>query len=207
MGLGSQLSDERVRELAMEILDSPPFDRWRAADVEFFQKLAQWIENYAEWMNDLHFSAPGLFWLILLGMLALVLALLAHILWSLRIALSAPVATAPPERGDAPPRWTEEAEELAASGRFLEATHRLALGSVQVLIEKEHIELGRSEANRILRERVRHARLPSQMTSEFLRLLDAFEQQWFRDRGDDPELYRAWQELHGRLASVRSDDT
>ena len=207
MILASQPSDDRVRELAAEILSNPPFERWRQADLGFIERIFEWIAEYANWMNHIHLEAPGLFWLILLGLLGIALALVAHIIWSVRVALSAPGPKAPAESIDERPRWTEEAERLAASGRFLEAAHRLALGSVQVLVEKGHIELGRSDANRILRKRVREASLPSNVASEFLRLLGAFEQQWFRDRGEDPELYRAWRDLHGRLDAVRGDRT
>ena len=207
MTLASQLSDERVRELAAEILANPPFDRWQQPDFSFFVRFIDWLAEYASWMSQMRLDSPALYWLIMLGLLAVVLALLVHIIWSVRVALSAPGPKPLAESIDERPRWVEEAERFAASGNFLEASHLLALSSVQVLVEKGHIELGRSDANRILRKRVREASLPLNMGSEFLRLLDAFEQQWFRDRTDDPELYRAWRDLHGRLDAARGDST
>ena len=195
-------ADEEVRELAQEILARDEFARWRGVDSELFVAIGRWIVDYLRWMDRISVESPILYWLILLGFLLVALALVGHIIWSIRVALSTPGPPPPSRMVNSPPRWADEAEQLAAEGRFLEASHRLALGSIQLLVRSGRIDLGRSDANRVLRERVRRASLPRELCMEFLRLLDRFEQRWFRDRTEDGELYRSWCELHSRLAAI-----
>jgi hypothetical protein len=195
-------SDERVRELANEILSNPPFDDWNDPQVDFLSRIFEWLANFFTWMDVIYVDSPLLYWLILSGLLLLAVVLVGHIIWSIRIALRAPapeVKTATPQ---ARPMWPKEASALASEGRFLEAAHHLALGSVQVLVEDGHIELSRSDANRILRERIRSATFPEELSTEFLRLLNSFEVRWFRDRVEDPDLYEAWHSLHSRIAGL-----
>ena len=100
-----------------------------------------------------------------------------------------------------PPDWAAEAERCAAQGRFLEAAHQLALGSIDVLVGRGFIDLGRSDANAVLRDRVRRSELPGELCAKFLELLDRFEQRWFRDRREDGELFHAWRDFHSQLVS------
>jgi len=195
-------SDERVRELTNEILSNPPFDAWNDYMPGALYRFLEWLAGFFTWMDSIYVDSPALYWLILSGLLLLLFALLGHIVWSTRIALKA----SPPKEETATievrPSWSKEASDLASEGRYVEAAHRLALGSVQLLVVDGHIELGRSEANRILRKRVRSAALPEELSTEFLQLLDTFETRWFRDRAEDPDLYEAWRSLHSRISAL-----
>jgi hypothetical protein len=175
-------SDERVRELADEILSNPPYDAWNDLEYEGWLRFIEWLSGFADWMDGIYLDSPLLYWAILNGMLLLTAALLFHIVWAVRVALRAP-----------PP---------AARTATMEESHRLALGSVQALVEEGHIELSRSDANRILRKRVLSAELPEELSSEFLRLLDRFEARWFRDRIEDADLYQEWRDLHARIEAL-----
>jgi len=195
-------SDERVRELANEILSNPPFDTWNDSVPGALYRFLEWLAGFFAWMNRIYVDSPALYWLILAGLLLLVLALLGHIIWSTRIALRAPSPKGETAATEVRPIWSKEASDLASEWRYVEAAHRLALGSVQLLVMDGHIELNRSEANRILRKRVRSAALPEEVSTEFLQLLDAFEARWFRDRAEDPDLYEAWRSLHSRISAL-----
>ena len=101
------------------------------------------------------------------------------------------------------PRFVEEAEALAANGRFLEAGRRLQLAVIELLLRRRVVALTRSDSNRILRARLREASLPEPERRDLLDLLDRFERSWFRDGSADRSLYEAWCDVHARLAAVR----
>jgi hypothetical protein len=194
--------DEHVRELVREILSQPPFDLWNRTELEVWTRLVAWFRNFVDWIDFVYVSAPILYWSILVGLLLVLAALVGHIVWSVRVALQAPEPDVLPETGPARPAWANEARALASEERFLEASHLLALGSVQSLIDGGHIDLSRSDANRALKQKIRAASLPEPLTREFLRLLDDFEARWFRDRGEDAALYEGWRELHARIETL-----
>jgi hypothetical protein len=52
----------------------------------------------------------------------------------------------------------------------------------------------------VLRRRLAETQLPEGERRDLLHLLDRFETSWFRDREEDPELYRGWRTLYQRLA-------
>lgn len=195
-------SDERVRELTNEILSNPPFDTWNDAAPDVLIRFVEWIARFFTWMEKIYVISPALYWLVLCGLLLLVFAMLGHIVWSTRIALKAPTSKAKTATTEVRPMWSKEATDLASEGRYVEAAHRLALGCVQSLVSGGHIQLDRSDANRILRKRVRSAALPEALSTEFLLLLDSFEARWFRDRVEDPDLYEAWRRLHSQISEL-----
>jgi hypothetical protein len=191
--------DREVRALAQEILERPEFAYWRSLEVDFLLAIERWIESYLGWVQHLRIESPPLYWLFISALLLTTLALLAHVVLSLRAALALPVPDSPELELAAPPDWAAEAERLAAQGRFLEGAHQLVLGSIQLLVGSGRIDLTRAEANPVLRERVRGSNLPPHQRSRFLGLLDAFEERWFRDRIEDDQLFRDWSDLHAEL--------
>jgi hypothetical protein len=200
----AHLSDERVRQLADEILAREHFARWRSIEHDWLRAILEWLARYLSWMDRLWDASPLLYWLIVCGLIALTLLLLAHVVWSIRVALAEPEAPPSTRRVPQAPRFAKQAEALAHEGRFVEAAHRLLLASIQLLVQRGAIELERHDANRTLRRRVAASSLPGEQRAEFLRLLDELERRWFRDRVADPDLYRAWEALHARLATLRA---
>jgi hypothetical protein len=196
------VADDAVRERAAEILAQPPYARWRTIEDDALRDPIDWLAGMFAWLDRISVDSPLLYWAILAGLASLLAVLLFHIAVSIRAALSTRGPAAPAPTAPESPRWREEAERLAAQGRYLEATHRLALGSVHLLVRGGFIALGRFEANRVLRERIRSAPLPPALGGELLRLLDAFERRWFRDRVEDDVLYRAWDAAFVRVAML-----
>lgn len=199
MSPGGRPHDDQVRALAQDILAQHRYAQWRDTGSELLERFLAWIADYLAWTEKLQAESPLLYGIFVAGLSLVALLLVAHIVWSIRVALAVPAPAEPTPRSAQAPRWAEEAERLALQGRFLEGAHRLVLGSIEVLVKRDVIELGRAEANRVLRDRVRGSSLPSGVRDRFLALLDAFEERWFRDRLEDAALYRQWHELHANL--------
>jgi len=194
-------SAAQVRELAREIVARPEYARWQPQHIGWLTDLLREIDRWLSSWTDLSRTRPVLFAAILTALLVIGLLLVAHVVYSLRIALRAghpPAPQAPP----AAPSFIDEADALARAGRLLEAAHRLQLGVLALLLRCRVIELARSEPNRTLRRRLRQAALPQAERRELLSLLDRFEERWFRDRIDDPELYTGWRQLYQRLNAL-----
>jgi hypothetical protein len=96
------------------------------------------------------------------------------------------------------------AQELAAQGRFLEAAHQLLLACLRSVARHGIIELHPEDTNREVRARLDGASLPGPLRDELLALLGSTERAWFRDRGQDPELYRRWQSTYADLQDLTS---
>ncbi len=193
-------SDGAIRALAAEILQRRDYTRWRSDPAVWLHRLQRWFSTLQRWIDRLASGSPVLYWLMLGGLLLVSALLLAHLTWSVRVAMRRDPAPAPsPEEGGAPPPFASEAESLAGSGRFLEAAHRMQLAVLDLLLRRGIVELRRSEPNRVLRRRILQARLPAAERQVLLSLLDRFERRWFRDRVDDQDLYESWRSLHARL--------
>ncbi len=199
MASGLELGDERVRELAAEILAREEYAAHRL-DVDAWRALLRWIADGFAWLEGLRFAEPGLFWTVLIGLVLLSLLLLGHVVWTVSLALRMPDPDPAAAAGPEGPSLLVQAERLAGEGRFLEASRRVELATLALLLERRWIELARSDPNRVLRRRLRAAALPEPERGELLALLDRLESGLFRDGVEDPELYAGWRALHARLA-------
>ena len=197
-------SDAQLRELAREILERDEYAQHRVDELAQF-RIAQWIAEQLRallgWIDGLRDVSPGLYWVFVAALAVLALALFAHMVWSLRVALRPPVIEATELAPQRSRDFRAEAEALAARGGYLEAARRYQLGCLQLLLERGVLELERADPNRILRSRLAAAPLPVGLRDTFRGLIDRLEAQWFRDRENDPELYRAWRELHAALGA------
>ncbi len=201
------LPDDRVRALAAEILARDEYARWRPATAQWWldllRQLERWLAGFSDWMRALSATQPVVYWLVVAGLVLLPALLLAHGVWTWRVALASlrPPAVPARQEGDAP-RFLEEAEELARDGSFLDAAHRVQLAAVDILLRRRVLELSRSDPNRVLRQRLTDSPLCSDDRRDFLTLLDRFETHWFRDGYGDRDLYEAWRALHARLGAL-----
>jgi hypothetical protein len=186
-----QLADaEAIRGLAAEILQRPEFAA--ARDPEDLLRYLRWLLEFLQGLDELRFSAPGMYWLVLGALLLVLVLLVAHISWAISRALRASTeagkAVAPPPPAD----FRRDAQRLAADGRYLEAAHRLLLATLQHSARAGLIELRPEDTNRRLRRRIDRARLPGDLRMELLALMVETERHWFRDRRSDPALYERW---------------
>jgi hypothetical protein len=195
-------SDEAVRALAAEVLSRSEYASFRTLESESLRSFIQWLANLIDGIDALPTTNPALYVLLLVGLLALAAGLLAHVVWSVRVALAATAPLPPPRREAGAPDLVAEAQALAGAARYLEAAHTLQIACLGAVLERGAIELARHEPNRTLRERLGEARLPEPERREFLQLLGRLETRWFRDRTPeeaDRELFAAWRDLHRRL--------
>jgi len=184
-------SDEQVRALAAEILRRTEYARWRTPG---------WLAAFLRRLAHLSDDSPPLYWSLVAALLVLAVLLIVHVTTAIRSAFAVPTPAEPARAESARRRFVDEAEDLAAAGRFLEAARRLQLAVIELLLSRRVVTLARSEPNRILRARLREARLPEAECRDLLALIDRFERSWFRDRSGDRSLYEAWREALDRLA-------
>jgi hypothetical protein len=90
---------------------------------------------------------------------------------------------------------------LATQGRYLDAARAVQLGTIELLVRADRIRLGRGDANRVLREQVRDARIATTLRDDLVDSIATLERRWFRDREEDEDLYRRWRQVYGRLAA------
>lgn len=201
MPAGASQSDDEVRRLAAEILRGDDYARYRIDEeawLSFFQRLARALDELRIWFEGLRFESPLLYWGTLAVLTLVALLLLVHVAWSIRAALR---AGEPEDAGASRPvrRLADEAERLAADGRYLEAARRLEHACLERLLSEGVIELDRGDANRVLRRRLERASLPAPRRRELLALIDRLEARLFRDPREDAELYQGWLRVHAGL--------
>jgi hypothetical protein len=197
----SDLSDEQIRTLAAEILSRDEFFRPGMAE-EAWRAVLERILGFLDFLEALRISSPLIYWLILAGLLLVSAVLLAHVAWTVRIALRMPHAEARGPRSPSGPEFLEQAESLARQERFLEAARRVELAALELLLRRRVIELSRSDPGRALREQVRRSELPEAERSSLVALQKRLEAGLFREHAADRSLYEAWLDLHQRLEAV-----
>lgn len=196
-------SEEQIRNLAAEILSRSPYAQWRHPDNQLgWRWLLDALASFFDALGRLADTRPLLYAALMIVLLAIAVLLLWHVIYSVRRALLAN-GPSPAVATVAVPDLREEARRLAAAGRFLDAARHLQLAALELLLQRGVLQLGRSEPNRTLRQRLRAAALPPREREELLRLIDELERQWFRDRQGEPRLYDGWQVLVERLVDAR----
>ena len=195
------LSDEQIRSLAAEILSRDEYFRPGIAH-EAWRELLTRILGFFDFLDALRIASPLIYWLILGALLLAALVLLAHVVWTVRLALRMPGPEAR-ERARAPgPGFLAQAESLAREQCYLEAARRVELGVIELLLRRRVIELSRSDPGRELREQVRGSALPEAERSSLISLQRRLEAGLFREHAADRVLYQAWLDLHRRLEFV-----
>ena len=201
MASPSDLSDEQIRTLAAEILSRDEFFRPGMAE-EAWRAVLERILGFLDFLEALRISSPLIYWVILAGLLLVSAVLLAHVAWTVRIALRMPRAEPRGPRSPSGPGFLEQAESLAREERFLEAARRVELAALELLLRRRVIELSRSDPGRALREQVRRSELPEAERSSLVALQKRLEAGLFREHAADRSLYEAWLDLHRRLETV-----
>jgi len=209
IGLES-LTDAHVRELAKEIVHRPEFARWREIDygaIPILGALRELLEQLGDMMQSLLIRSPLLFWALFYGLALVALLLIAHLVWTIRVALRASHDEAGAVEAARGTDFIALADELAAASRFLDAAHCLQLACIEQLLRRRLISLSRSEPNRTLRHRLSRSPVPASEQSRLIGLLDQTETAWFRDRSQDPVLYDGWKQMLARLSSLQAPAT
>jgi hypothetical protein len=199
------MSDANVRALASKILARPEYVHASGKQAQLESSLYQFLERILRWfsqMEVLRDNSPLLYWMIVLAIAGVCVALIAHVTWTLWIAMTTPEPPALQRASDANvPDLAREAELLAATGRYLDAAHRLMLASFRTLAERSLIELRPDRSNRWIRSALSAAPLGPTLAVELDALIERTEHRWFGDRADDPEIYARWRAAFERLSA------
>lgn len=199
------MTDQAVRELAGKILARPEYAAATGAQPKLQSWLYQTLARILHWFTGLEIlrdNSPLLYWLIVLAIAVTCAALIAHVTWTIWAAMTAPEpAAAQRASGESPPDLAQEADALAANGRYLEAAHRLMLASFRTLAERSVIELRRDRSNRWIRAALRGSMLKENLAAELDALVERTEQRWFGDRANDPEVYARWRSAYEQLSA------
>ena len=193
-------SDPAVHKLTAEILARPEYGQATGGD-SILVRLLSWLLDKLGQLEILRVKEPVIYWTIL-AVVALVLAgMTVHLIWTLWVALSAPEPAAQRWEGSSRRDLAEEAEALAADGRYLEAAHRLMLASFHALAERSVIELRPDRPNRWIRTALLRSSLAEGLALEIGALIEQTERLWFGDRRNDPGIYARWRSTFERLCA------
>lgn len=194
------LSDPAVHKLTAEILARPEYGQATGGD-SILVRLLSWLLDKLGQLEILRVKEPVIYWTIL-AVVALVLAgMTVHLIWTLWVALSAPEPAAQRWEGSSRRDLAQEAEALAADGRYLEAAHRLMLASFRALAERSVIELRPDRPNRWIRTALLRSSLAEGLALEIGALIEQTERLWFGDRRNDPGIYARWRSTFERLCA------
>ena len=198
------MSDADVRALASKILARPEYVHASGKGAQLEGSLYKFLARILRWfsqMEVLRDNSPLLYWMIVLAVAAMCAALIAHVTWTLWIAMTTPEPPSPQRAGAANvPDLAREAESLAATGRYLDAAHRLMLASFRTLAERSLIELRPDRSNRWIRSALSGSAIGNPLAGEIDLLIERTEYRWFGDRVDDPEIYARWRAAFEQLS-------
>jgi len=198
---GTGPPDEAIRAAAHLVLSRREYARFRFGESlpDWIAALKRWFAAYLDWTRALSESSPALFALLIGGLVLLSLLLIAHLVWSLRVAMRGRPTNG---AGDRPPPsrdFAAEAAQLASRGDTLEACRALQLACLELLIRRGAVALARHDSNATLRHRLRGSPLPAALREELISGIDRLERSWFRDREPSPDLLPLWRRIHAGL--------
>jgi hypothetical protein len=188
------LDEQHVKQLATTILARAEYARHREA--------AEWLRTVRDWLSSLdalRHAFPGLSFGLLCALGLLGVLLVAHIAWSIAIAMCVPQSVPPDSHAPAPRDFAAEAASLAQRGCYLEASHCMLLATLAHAAGNRLFELKPSDGNRVVRERLRGVALPAGIATRVGELIASTESHWFGRRHQDAALYAAWQSAYDDL--------
>lgn len=197
----ASIDDAAARHLAAEILARPEYAQHRDQSAQYLRELFAWLGRLFDLLPDLYYSSPELYWLVLIGLAAVLVLLTVHMVRIVRSALRAPElppsASAKSERD-----FPAEARALAAQGAYLEASHRLLLGSLAQAARAGVIELKPDDGNRAVCDKIRRSQLPAELSAQLVALIQETDATWFGGRAQRADLYQAWSATYAQLRAA-----
>jgi len=201
---GARPSDAQVRAVAERVLERQEFAQYRTRVSEAELDFLRWLRDWLDSLPSLYDDSPVVWWLLLAGLSAVALLLVAHVVYTIRLAMRASAGAAQAPRAQVVHVDDRaHAEALAREGHYLAAARVLELASVQALVECGHLELWRHEPNRVLCARIERATsLPGALRGDLVGGIRAVERAWFRERTDRVDLYQDWRRTFERVQGL-----
>ncbi len=160
---------------------------------KMWETVISWLHGISDKLNELHFNSPVLFWLIFAGLVLILVLLLLHMAWSIRIAFSS-------RRSDSSFRaesaietqgakfTLKQAEELASQHRYTEAVRVLFLVLLERLADTHQAAGRRSWTNHQI---VNTVNVPDSLRGELHAAAAAFDRGWYGQSELAADLYHA----------------
>jgi hypothetical protein len=158
---------EALRRALEEVFSQPAFQRGleRADEATqspwqvLLQRLLELLLRLHEWLEELHVFSPILYWIVFAALVALLLALLAHIGWTLRRAFRVELSEGerPAEARARAQRFSElreQANRRAAQGDWRAAARLFLLSLLALIEERKFLQLARGWTNREILRRL-----------------------------------------------------
>jgi Domain of unknown function (DUF4129) len=170
--------------------------------------LGQSLTNVFAWLGSLSSSAPGLFWVILIGCLVLLTLLVTHLSWTIHSAFSAARRARQAGEGQQQRRRLSEtyataADQADAAGNYTEAVRCLFLALVYHFDESGRISYLPAGTNReYLRE---FANRPA-ILRDLGVFVDILDDNWYGQQPTPPEHYRRCREMFDRIDRLNGEE-
>jgi hypothetical protein len=177
----TEIQDRLAKILARPEFSSAPHESW----------LGRWLASFFRWLGGLHQTAPLLYWVLLIGCLALLVLITGHILWTVWRVLSLGPA---PQKGDETRArqerfsraYREEGRRCAERGEYTEAIRFLFLALVFRFEESGRVLFQRAFTNReylaLFSER-------PQVRAQLEVFVDTLDDHWYGQRPTDQGRY------------------
>jgi hypothetical protein len=201
-----ELADARVRELAHAILERPEYKNFRLESYDWLAIIAAKWRALMEWLGHLHETDTRTYWLLLCGLGVVCIALVLHIVWTLRAALRSVPPPLAADRRAQEQDFAGDARALAERGQHLEAAHRLLLASLRGLARRRVIPLRPEDGNHAVCQQLVRSGLPAALREQLVALILETERAWFGAApGTEPApvaLYQRWDAAYAQLSAL-----
>ncbi len=211
LGLLASMPDEAaLRDKVRDVLSRPDYHTERSANdaqwiLELFFKVLGWVIKPLRWLFELTEGLPSfLRWVIVALLVVVLVALLAHIFYTLfralggeqRQSLSLELPQSPLTTAK---EWERLADDAAARGDWIAAVRYLFRACLARLEERERRPFRRGTTNRGHLRRYRNAPFCESLEV----LVVTIERKWYGDEACEAQDYEACRQAHSRvIASV-----
>ena len=192
---------EQIRRQLSEVLARPEFSPPKSFSI--WRWLGEVLAKFFRWLGTLWTTNPPLFWIILIGCIALLILMIGLIVFQVRTALGggrrgAKGWAAAGERVRRSRACRDEALQRAAAGEYTEAIRYLFLSLVYRFDESGRVSFQKAYTNREYLSLL-DARLP---VREQLRVfVDTLDDHWYGQRPSDRPQYERCLEIYEQLAA------
>lgn len=181
-----QPSNDQLRSLAADITARPDYDlATRRAEVDWLFDLLievlSWLIAPLRWIYKLTEGLPEFFrWLIIAGMLVIVFALIAHIIYTIIQAVRGDRSGSRPSEGAQrriePDEWERRAAAAAAAGEYIAAVRYLFRAVLGRLEQADKKPLRPGTTNR---ELLRRYRARTEVVDGLRLFVDVIDRKWY----------------------------
>jgi hypothetical protein len=197
-----------IRQKAEEVVARPDYQLDSALSESgraWWLTLLRWILAPFRWLFEAMEGMPDVLrWVVVIVLAAVCVALIAHIVWSLVVAIRGPRRRAPraadrrPDRHVDPAELVRQAESRQAAGDFIEAVRLLFRASLMRLERLEERKFRPGITNRALLARYRS----SPFCDPLSRFVETIDSKWYGDEACRELDYVACRQEHDRLQAL-----